>query len=372
MQTEATPRTEDRKAFANQLAEVRALDVKGKYKKQRNEMEVEYQFILLRSLSLFHKEMLRSKLPGRLHAIKEKLCATAGSLIYHTNLPFTSWNWNIKICRHCHNNSLKPMPSSNELCCENCGLLEPLDGVSFDYKEIYKAGDYKVGKERRSTRRYNFRHYLEKHVKLIAETGHTLSSETAVKANVFFEVIEQHLPKRISMPFVAYKILEQIVQSGEEHYVLNYFWLQVPQSFVTIHKEKCFDSSMLCELRPNCLQTRKEGLQALADPSVCKGPYACAWQTQGRCCPHNVCIVDRRGSAPHSSPNDNALGWNGTHTSSETDEVRLQPPAPRLDRTRGQARNRESRRECLQGGFADPWPWIYQGRAFVQLVMLTL
>ena len=130
------------------------------------------------------------------------------------------------------------MPSSNELCCENCGLLEPLDGVSFDYKEIYKAGDYKVDKERRSTRRYNFRHYLEKHVKLIAETGHTLSSETAVKANEFFEVIEQHLPKRISMPFVAYKILEQIVQSREEHYILNYFWLQVPQSSVATHKEK--------------------------------------------------------------------------------------------------------------------------------------
>ena len=83
MQAEATPRPEDRLAFANQLAEVRALDVKGKYKKQLNEMEVEYQFILLRSLSLLHKEMLRSKLPGRLHAIKEKLCATAGYDISH-------------------------------------------------------------------------------------------------------------------------------------------------------------------------------------------------------------------------------------------------------------------------------------------------
>ena len=129
---------------------------------------------------------------------------------------------------------------------------------------------------------------------------------------------------------------------------------------------------MLCELRPNCPRTRKEGLQALADPSVCKGPYACAWQTQGRCCPHNVCIVDRRGSALRSSPNDNELWWNGTHPSSEPDEVSLQSPAPRLDRARGQARNRESRRECLQGGFADPWPWIYQGRAFVQLVIPTL
>ena len=40
------------------------------------------------------------------------------------------------------------------------------------------------------------------------------------------------------MPFVAYKILEQIMQSGEEHYILYYFWLQVPQGSVKKHKEK--------------------------------------------------------------------------------------------------------------------------------------
>ena len=239
MQAGATPSPADRLAFANQLAEVRALDVKGKYTQQLNEMEVEYQFILLRSLSLFHKEMLSAKLPGQLHSIKEELCATAIAYpAYHTNLPFTSWNWNVKICRHCRRNSLKPMPASNELCCETCVLLEPLDGVSFDYKEIYRCGDYKVGKQRRSTRHYNFRYYLENHVKILSENGHTLSSETAVKANEFFEAIEKQLPERISMPFVAYKILKQIVQSGEEKYILNYFWLQVPQSSVETHKEK--------------------------------------------------------------------------------------------------------------------------------------
>ena len=132
MQAAAIPHPYDRLAFANQLAEVRALDVKGEYTKQLNELEVEYQFTLLRSLDLFHKEMLRAKLPERLHSIKAKLCDTAVYPAYHTNLPFTSWNWNIKICRHCNKNSLKPMPCSNELCCENCGLLEPLDGVSFD------------------------------------------------------------------------------------------------------------------------------------------------------------------------------------------------------------------------------------------------
>ena len=238
MQACATPSSEDRKAFANQLAEVRAMDVKGKYTKQLNELEVEYQFTLLRSLDLFHKEMLRAKLPERLHTIKEKLCDTAVKPAYHTNLPFTSWNWNIMICRHCNKNSLKPRPSANELCCENCGLLEPLDGVSFDYNEIYKCGDYKVVKQRRSTRRYNFRHYLEKHVKICSEHRRPLSSETIQQANEFFETVEEQLPKRISMPFVAYQILGQIVKAEEGRYILNYFWLQVPQGSVAKHAEK--------------------------------------------------------------------------------------------------------------------------------------
>ena len=93
MQAVATPSPADRAAFANQLAEVRALDAKSEYTKQLNELEVEYQFILLRSLDLFHKEMLRAKLPERLHTIKEKLCDTAVYPAYRTNLPFTNWNW---------------------------------------------------------------------------------------------------------------------------------------------------------------------------------------------------------------------------------------------------------------------------------------
>ena len=47
----AAPKPEDRLAFADELAQVRAKDVKNKYKKELNELEVEYQFILLRSLT---------------------------------------------------------------------------------------------------------------------------------------------------------------------------------------------------------------------------------------------------------------------------------------------------------------------------------
>ena len=222
MQAADTPSPSDRLIFANQLAEVRAKadqlteDRAKGVKKQLNEIEVEYQFILLRSLDLFHKEMRRANLPERLHIINEKLCDTAGEFTYHTNLPSTNWNWNIKICRHCSKNSLKPMLATNKLFCENCGLLEPLDGVAFDYDEIYKQSDYKVVKQRRSTRRYNFQHYLEKHAKILSDYGHTLSCETIVRANEFFQAIEEQLPKRISMPFVAFKILEKVVQSAKE------------------------------------------------------------------------------------------------------------------------------------------------------------
>ena len=229
---------EDKLAFADQLAQVRAMDADGEYKNQLEELEVEYQFIFLRSLDLFHKEMRRANLPERLHIIKEQLGDTAVEFTYQTNLPFTNWNWDIKICSNCRKNSLKPMLATNELCCENCGLLEPLDGVAFDYSEICKCGDNKVVKQRRSTRHYNFRHYLEKHVEILSKRGHILSYETIERANEFFEVIEEQLPKRISMPFVAFQILRQIVQSKEEKYILKYFRLQVPQSSVMKHAEK--------------------------------------------------------------------------------------------------------------------------------------
>ena len=258
MQACVTPSPSDKLAFANQLAEVRALNDKGKDKeqlneleleveKQLNELEVECQFILLQSLDLFHKGMRWANLPERLQLIKEKLCDTTAEFTYQTNLPVTNWNWDIKICRNCRINSLKPIMATNELCCENCGLLEPLDGVAFDYDEIYKCGDYKVVKQRRSTRRYNFRHYLEKHVEIVSKRGHILSYESIAKANELFETIEEHLPKRISMPFVAYQILRQIVQSSKERFFLKYFRLQVPRSSVAKRAEKW--EQMLGELR---------------------------------------------------------------------------------------------------------------------------
>ena len=234
----AAPKPEDRLAFADKLANIRAKDVDGEYKKELDRMEVEYQFILLRSLDLFHKEMLRAKLPESLNEIKEKLTNTVGTFTYQTNLPTTNWNWNNIICKQCRKTSLKPMPATNELCCERCGVLETLDGAYFDDEELHKCGDdYKIVKPRRTNRKYNFRTFIENHRKNITITtnGHTLSFETIEKANEIFERIEQHLPNRISMPFVAYQIFGHVVQSAEEKYVLRYFGLRVPQKAVAKH-----------------------------------------------------------------------------------------------------------------------------------------
>ena len=231
----AAPKPEDRLAFADELAQVRAKDVKNKYKKELNELEVEYQFILLRSLTLFHKEMLRAKLPDRLYEIKENLTDTVGTFTYLTNIPNTNWDWNNIICKQCRKTNLKPMPSTNELCCEICGVLETLDGAYFDYEELHKCGDFKIVKQRRTRRKYNFRRYMENQRKIITTNGHKLSFKTIGKTNEIFERIEEYLPKRISTPFVAYKILSNVVQSTEEKYVLNYFLLQVPQKSVAKH-----------------------------------------------------------------------------------------------------------------------------------------
>ena len=236
MQAGAKPGPADRHAFASQLAEVRALDTKDKYKGQLDELEAKCQFALLQSLDRFHKEMLRAQLPDKLHLIKEKLCSEP--LEYITNLPFSSWNLDIQRCRHCLTKTLRLMEFSSELCCEKCGLLEPLDGVSFDDNEIHQYRDYKFTKQRRPKNRcYNFKYYLDKHLRILEGQNYTVSDETVQRAKEAFDGVEAAMPKRISMPFVAFKILEKIVKPAER-FLLGYFFMQVPEGSVRKHEEK--------------------------------------------------------------------------------------------------------------------------------------
>ena len=249
MQAGARPGPADRHAFAGQLAEVRALDTKGKYKRQLDKLEETYQFVLLQSLDCFHKEMLRAQLPDTLHLIKEKLCDTNDPMEYVTNPPFSSRNLDIQRCRNCLTDTLKRMEFSYELCCETCGLLEPLDGVSFEDNEMYQYTDYKVTKHRRPNRRYNFKYYLDKHIRLLAEHKYTVSAETVQSAMEAFDAVEAAMPKRISMPFVAFKILEPIVRP-EERFLLGYFSTQVPKGSVKKHEEKW--ASLLRQFDAEC------------------------------------------------------------------------------------------------------------------------
>ena len=233
-------------SFAKQLAEVRNLATKGEYTEQLNQLEVEYNFILLRSLDSFHKEMLRANLLERLHHIKEQLCDTPQELTYPPNLPSSGVDWNVKICRHCKQDTLRLRQFSNELCSENCGLFEPLDGVMFDYKELYHCcgNDYKIVKHKRSQRANNFRYYLDKHLMICRQSGHNLADETVQQINDRFRFIEEHLPLRISLPFITLKILKEI---APEQAILNYFWLQVPKGSVAKHEVKWQDMLAKCK-----------------------------------------------------------------------------------------------------------------------------
>ena len=202
-------------AFAKEFKEVRALDVEGKFKKQLRELKFQYQCILMQSLDRFHKELLRAKLPDKLHSIREALSDKAGDLVYHTNRPFNSFNWDLQRCRNCKTATLNHMEGTKKLCCQNCGLLEPLEGVAFNYNEVYQYGDYKVTKPKHSNRKYNFKYFLDKHVKDCAEQGFILSCETIQQALEFFEIINSTLPRPISLAFVALKIFQKIAKDNE-------------------------------------------------------------------------------------------------------------------------------------------------------------
>ena len=152
--------------FANQLTEVRALDTKGEYTKSLDKLDEEYKFILLRSLNNFNKEMRRSDWPAKLQQIEERLFDTnQPTQACLPEIPFTYLNGRLTTCRHRKSKKLNRRMFSNELCCENCGHLEPLDGVTFDYPEVYRCGVYRITKKR-TTRRYNFQQYFGKHLRI--------------------------------------------------------------------------------------------------------------------------------------------------------------------------------------------------------------
>ena len=212
--------------FAEEFQKVRAMDTKGKFKKQLKNIESHYQDIFVKTLGRFHNDMVYSELPDKLHNIKEKLTDKKCNITYQT---VNSLNLDIQRCRNCKTETLNHMESTNELCCQNCGLLETVEGTAFDYNEIYQYGDYKVTKQKRSNRKYNFKYFLEKHVKDCAAQGFVLSCDTIQLAREFFTAIDSNLPRSISFAFIAFKIFQKIAKDNE-WFILKYFLMLIPPS----------------------------------------------------------------------------------------------------------------------------------------------
>ena len=212
--------------FAEELQKVRAMDTKDEFKKQLNNIETQYQDIFLKTLNRFHNDMVYFELHDKLHGIKEKLTGKKGDITYQT---INRVNLDIQRCRNCKTETLKRIEDTNELCCQNCGLLEKVEGAAFDYESIYQYGDYKVTKQKRSNRKYNFKYFLEKHVKDCAAQGFVLSSDTIQLAREFFTEVEPNLPRNISFAFVAFKIFQKIAKDNE-WFILKYFLMLIPPS----------------------------------------------------------------------------------------------------------------------------------------------
>ena len=211
--------------FAEKLQKVRAMDTKDKFKKQLNNIEAQYRDIFVKSLGRFHNAMFYAELPDKLHNIEEKL---AGYTIYRNNQTINRVNLDIQRCRNCKTETLNRIEDTNELCCQNCGLLEKVEGAAFDYNEIYQCGDVKVTKKR-SNRKYTFKYFLKKHVKDCAAQGFVLSSDTFQLACEFFTEVEPNLPRNISFAFVAFKIFQKIAKDNE-WFILKYFLMLIPPS----------------------------------------------------------------------------------------------------------------------------------------------
>ena len=218
--------------FAEELQKVRAMDTKDKFKKQLNNIESHYRDIFVKTLGRFHNDMIYAELPDKLHNIKEKLTDKKGDMVYHNNQTINSLNLNIQRCHNCKTETLNHIEGTNELCCQNCGLLETVEGAAFDYNEIYQYGDFKVTKQKRSNRKYNFKYFLEKHVKDCAAQGFVLSSDTIQLAREFFTEIDSNLPRSISFAFIAFKIFQKIAKYNE-WFILKYFLMLIPPSSMT-------------------------------------------------------------------------------------------------------------------------------------------
>ena len=225
--------------FDTHLAEARRLDRGHKYTKQLNKLNKQHKFVLLRSTygGNYDAELRRS-LVDRLFLICEKL--HPGPVARLDTKPISTPNVRLKRCPNCKGKFIL-LQDTGELCCTQCGLLEAIFGAIFDLQCLYTNYKYQTRPKTRSTKKYNFRYYLnralEAHRSVLGHTGVALLSNDQISQTIdTFAFIESYLPKRISYPFVAYKILDCILPQGKQRLILAYLENEIPQS--TRHKHE--------------------------------------------------------------------------------------------------------------------------------------
>ena len=248
--------------FDTHLAEVRRLDRDHKYAKQLNKLDKQHKFVLLRSTygGNYETEMRRSLLVDRLFLIYEKL--SPSPLVRLDTKPLSTPNDKLECCPNCKGKFIL-LQDTAELCCTRCGRLETIFGTIFNLQWLYTNYKYQIKrKQTRSTKKYNFRYYLNKTLEAY-KGGAQLSTDQISQALDTFAFIESYLPKRISYPFVAYKILDCILPQGKQRLILAYLENEIPQSTkpipspsskVTCRKEFPTPSSLTKFLTASCLK----------------------------------------------------------------------------------------------------------------------
>ena len=110
-----------------------------------------------------------------------------------------------------------------------CGCLEAIFGAIFDCQCLYTNYKNQTRPKKRSTKKYNFGYYLNRALEACKGWAQ-LSTDQITQTLDTFAFTESYLPKRISYPFVAYKILDSILLQGKQHLILVYLENKIPRA----------------------------------------------------------------------------------------------------------------------------------------------
>ena len=206
--------------FGTHLDELRRLDRDHKYTSQLIELHKQHKFVLLRCKygGDYETEMRRSLLVNRLFLIYEKLYPRP--VVRLDTKPIATHNDRLECCPSCKGTFVL-LQDTSDLCCTQCGRLEEIFGAIFGRQYLYTNYKGQIKPKRRSTKSYNFKYYLNR-VLNTCKGWAQLSSDQITQANDTFAFIESYLPKRISYPFVAWKILDSILPQGKQRLILVY------------------------------------------------------------------------------------------------------------------------------------------------------